>query len=132
MQALDPNNKLSSLRVDASGALITAGGGGGGGGGATEVTLAALLAHELLAPSVSRQRTATSASASVALTTTCRKVRLHARGDAVRYSLNAAATATSHYLAAGESLVISVPASTVIHAIRGGAVDSNLEITEYA
>lgn len=35
MHALDPNNKLASLRVDATGALITAGGGGGGAGDAS-------------------------------------------------------------------------------------------------
>lgn len=33
MQALGPNNRLASLKVDASGALIVTGGTGGGGGG---------------------------------------------------------------------------------------------------
>lgn len=110
---------------------------------ATEATLAALNAKfaalvasrvqvdAVYQPGVARQLAAGAASASVTLTASCRKVRLHARGDHVRYAIGAAATATSHYLAAGDTIEIGVPASAALHAIRGGAVDSTLEITEY-
>jgi hypothetical protein len=171
MQVLNPSNKLSSLRCDATGALLVAGGGGGGDASAanqttqitrlTEIrdfvdTLETLttairdrLPTSLLndrvkveplgsAGGIARQLAAAAASANVALTSTCRRVSLFARGADIRYSIGSSAqtatttsgVATSHYLAQGERIELAVPATPNIAAIRAGTTDGTLEITE--
>ena len=84
-------------------------------------------------PGVARQLAAGAASANVALTSTCRRVSIHANGAAVRFAIGSSAqtaTATSHYLASGETKDFLVPATPNIAAIRGGTTDGVLEITE--
>jgi hypothetical protein len=179
MQALNPQNKLTSLRVDNAGNLLTAGAAPVGGAtestlqdvntsvqevnsaitsletmvnsGSKEATLLLLLAKfpTLLndrvkveplgsAGGIARQLAAASASANVALTSTCRRVSLFARGADIRYSIGSSAqtatttsgVATSHYLAQGERIELVVPATPNIAAIRAGTTDGTLEITE--
>ena len=61
---------------------------------------------------------ATSATAaSIALTTTCRRVSMLAT-TGTWYSLAGTATTSSHYIAAGERLDFSVPASTTISVLQ--------------
>lgn len=85
-------------------------------------------------PGVARQLAAGATSANVALTVGVARISMHARGADIRYSVGSAAQtagATSHFIAAGERLDIDVPAATPnIAAIRAGATDGTLEITE--
>jgi hypothetical protein len=82
---------------------------------------------------VARQLVAGVASANTVLTSTCRRISIHARDAAVRYSVgNSAqtASATSHYLAQGERIDLLVPASANIAVIRADAASGVLELTE--
>ncbi len=90
-------------------------------------------AEPLGIPAVARQLTATSASANTALTTTCRRVSLYARGADIRYligSTSQTASATSHFLANGERVEIRLPNTPNIGVIRASAIDAILEVTE--
>jgi hypothetical protein len=74
--------------------------------------------------------TTSGTSASQALTTTgLRGVRLTARGAAVYFNFNNAASAASHWLPLGASVEYRVPPNTVVHAIQDGAAGT-LQITE--
>ena len=87
-------------------------------------------------PSVAWQLAVTTASASQALTTTCRRVSIRARGCDMRYVVGTgtqtANATTSHFIGQDERLDIAVPANAVIAAIRESAATTNgsLEITE--
>jgi hypothetical protein len=87
-------------------------------------------------PGVSRQLAVTTSSASVALTTGCRRISIRARGCNIRYVIGtgaqtASATA-SHFIGQDERLDLAVPASATIAAIRESAATDNgsLAITE--
>jgi hypothetical protein len=93
-----------------------------------------LLSVDTLArPDVARQLAAGAASANTALTTTCRRVSIHARTADIRYAIGTGAqtaSATSHFIAAGERLDLDVPASAQIAVIRAGSTDGVLELSE--
>jgi hypothetical protein len=60
---------------------------------------------------------------------------MHARGADIRYAVGTGAqtaSAASHFIAAGERLDIDVPANAQIAAIRAGAIDGTLELSELA
>lgn len=104
----------------------------------TDVQLrAASVATEPLGvPKVARQLAVTNASASVALTATCRRVSIKARGTDMRYVVGVGAqtadASTSHFIESGERLDLAVPAGATIAAIRESASSTNgsLAITE--
>jgi hypothetical protein len=85
------------------------------------------------APGVARQLAAGVATANIELTATCRRISIHARGDAIRFEIASgapvSATAVSHYIASGERLDFVVSASSFVSAIRV-TNDAVLEITE--
>ena len=84
-------------------------------------------------PSVARQLAAGAASANTALTSTCRRISIHARGADIRFAIGSTAqtaSATSHFIASGERLDLGLPSTPEIAAIRAGVVDGTLEITE--
>lgn len=84
-------------------------------------------------PGVARQLAAGAASANTALTTTCLRASLYARGADVRYligSTSQTASATSHFLANGERVDIRLPATPNIGVIRAASTDGTLEVTE--
>jgi hypothetical protein len=93
-----------------------------------------LLAVDTLArPGVARQLAAGASSVNTALTSTCRRVSMHARTADIRYSIGAGAqtaTSTSHFIAMGERLDFDVPASAQIAVIRAGSTDGVLELSE--
>ena len=87
-------------------------------------------------PGVARQLAVTATTNSVALTTTCRRISIKARGCDMRYVIGVGAqtanAATSHFIESGERLDLAVPAGATIAAIRESAATSNgsLAITE--
>lgn len=84
-------------------------------------------------PGVARQLAAGSASANTALTSTCRRASLYAKGADIRYlvgSTSQTASATSHFIANGERVDIRLPATPNIGIIRAGGTDGTLELTE--
>jgi hypothetical protein len=87
-------------------------------------------------PTVARQLPVTDTSASMALTATCRRVSVEARGCDIRYVVGTGAqtanAATSHFISAGGVKDFAVPAGATIAAIRETAatVNGTLEITE--
>lgn len=84
-------------------------------------------------PGLPRQLAAGAASANTALTTTCRRLTMHANGAAIRFMIGTGAqvaSATSHYIGSGERLDWAVPANAQIAVIRAGATDGVLEISE--
>ncbi len=84
-------------------------------------------------PGVARQLAASSASANTALTTTCRRVSVFARGADIRFAIGSTsqtASGTSHYIANGERLDLVVPATPNIAVLRAGSIDGTLEVTE--
>jgi hypothetical protein len=87
-------------------------------------------------PSVARQLAVTATSASIALTTTCRRISIRARGADMRYVVGTGAqtanASTSHFIAQDERLDIAVPLGATIAAIRESAASANgsLAITE--
>jgi hypothetical protein len=89
-------------------------------------------------PTVARQVSVTTTSANTALTGTCKRISIRARGCDMRYSVgNTAQTAdasTSHYIAQDERLDIAVPVNANIAVIRESAATANgsLAITELA
>lgn len=84
-------------------------------------------------PAVARQLSAGAASANTALTTTCRRISMIAVNADVRYAIGSTsqtATATSHFLAAGERIDLRLPSTPNIAVIRAGGVDGTVELTE--
>jgi hypothetical protein len=85
-------------------------------------------------PGVARQIAAGAASVNTLLTSTCRRISIHARSADIRYAVGSSAqtanAATSHFIAAGERLDIDVPATPNIAVIRAGTSDGVLEVTE--
>jgi hypothetical protein len=87
----------------------------------------------LAAVDVARQLAAGGASANTALTTTCRRISIHARGADIRYAIGTSAqtaSSTSHFIAAGERLDLDVAANSQIAVIRAGSTDGTLELSE--
>lgn len=84
-------------------------------------------------PGVARQLAAGAASANTALTSGIARISIHARGADIRYSVGSAAqtaSATSHFIGAGERLDLDVPASAQIAVIRAGSTNGTLELSE--
>ena len=110
-------------------------------GAATETTLSALNTKipaqaitgllpvdTLGTPGASRVQVTSGIAASVTLTSTCRRVSMFAT-QGTWYSISGTATATSHYIGAGERLDFDVPASTAISVLRE-TTDGSIRITE--
>lgn len=84
-------------------------------------------------PGVARQLPAGAASANTALTSTCRRISIRAVGSDIRYAIGSTsqtASATSHFIASGERLVVALPETPNIALIRNAAVDGVLEVSE--
>jgi hypothetical protein len=84
-------------------------------------------------PGTARQLSAGAASPNTALTPSVRRVSVRAVGADIRYAVGGSsqtASATSHFIAAGERLVFSVPESANIAVVRAGGTDGTLELTE--
>jgi hypothetical protein len=79
-------------------------------------------------PGVPRVQATAGIAATVTLTTTCRRVSMFAT-QGTWYSISGTATATSHYIGAGERLDFDVPASTAISVLRE-TTDGFIRITE--
>lgn len=88
----------------------------------------------LSVPGVARQLAAGSATANTALTSTCRRISIVARGADIRYMIGSSSqtanASTSHWIGQGERLDIDVPATPNIAVIRAATVDGTLEMTE--
>ncbi len=110
-------------------------------GASTETTLAALNTKipaqsiagllpvdTLGTPGVPRVQATSGTAANIALTATCRRVSMFATQGAW-YSISGTATATSHYIGAGERIDFDVPASTTISVLQETAAGS-IRITE--
>ena len=98
-----------------------------------QVTPGLLPVDTLATVGVARQLAAGAASANTTLTTTARRITIHANGAAIRYAIGTGAqtaSATSHYIASGERLDWDVPANAQIAVIRAGATDGVLEVSE--
>lgn len=88
-----------------------------------------LLAVDTLGtPGVARVQATSGTAASIVLTTTCRRVSMFATAG-TWYSISGTATATSHYIGAGERLDFDVPASTTISVLQETTAGS-VRITE--
>lgn len=84
-------------------------------------------------PGVARQIAVGASSVNTALSVGCRRISIHARGADMRFSIGSAAqtaSATSHFIAAGERLDLALPATPNLAVIRAGAADGTLEVTE--
>ena len=86
-------------------------------------------------PGTSRQLTAGSSSANVALSANVYRISIYARNADIRYAIGSGAQSaggSSHFIAAGERLDLALPATSPnIAVIRaGGSTDGILEITE--
>lgn len=84
-------------------------------------------------PTVARQLAAGSASANTVLTSACRRISILAVNADVRYSIGSTAqtaTASSHFIAAGERLDLRLPSTPNIAVIRAGGIDGTVELTE--
>jgi hypothetical protein len=85
-------------------------------------------------PSVARQLTAGTASASTALTSNVSRLSIRCRNADTRYVVGVgtqtANASTSHFIANGERIDIAVPQGASIGYIRAGTTDGILEITE--
>jgi hypothetical protein len=79
-------------------------------------------------PGVPRVQTTAGIAATITLTSTCRRVSMFAT-QGTWYSISGTATATSHYIGAGERLDFDVPASTTISVLRE-TTDGSIRITE--
>lgn len=103
-------------------------------GGASDTTRSKV--ESLGTPLLARQATASASNTNVVLTASCTRVSIHCRGANARYVVGSAAqtanATTSHFIADGERLDISLPASPNIAFIRDSAATSNatIEITE--
>lgn len=133
--------------------IASGGGSGGGSSNTTEATQLLVLGElqsidsktpnlalsgrvrteELGQLGVARQLAAGASSANTALTSTCRRISIHARSGNIRFAIGSSgqtASATSHYIAQGERLDLAVPATPNIAVIRADATDCTLEVTE--
>jgi len=84
-------------------------------------------------PGVARQITVGGTSANTALTATCRRLSMRAVGADMRYAVGSSsqtASASSHFIAAGERLDIALPATPNIAVIRNASTNGVLEVTE--
>lgn len=84
-------------------------------------------------PGVARQLTAGATSGNTALTATCRRISMRAVTADIRYSIGSTsqtASATSHFIAQNERLVVALPATPNIAVIRNASTDGTLEVTE--
>ena len=100
----------------------------------TQLRATAIAVDILLIPGVARQLPATASTANTVLTNTCRKISILATGSDIRYSIGStsqSASATSHFIAAGERLDLGVPATPNIAVIRAGSINASLELTEF-
>ena len=79
-------------------------------------------------PGAPRVQATSGTAANIVLTTTCRRVSMFATQGAW-YSISGTATATSHYIGAGERLDFDVPASTTISVLQETAAGS-IRVTE--
>jgi hypothetical protein len=79
-------------------------------------------------PGVPRVQATAGIAATVTLTSTCRRVSMFAT-QGTWYSISGTATATSHYIGAGERLDFDVPANTAISVLRE-TTDGSIRITE--
>lgn len=107
--AEDPSAVDAALKVDSSSRLIT---------------------NPLASLGTPRVQATSAAAASIVLTSTCRRVSMLAT-TGTWYSLTGTATTTSHYIAAGERLDFSVPASTTISVLQETSAGS-IRISELA
>jgi len=88
----------------------------------------------LLTPGVARQLAAGSTSTNTALTNSCQRISILATGADIRYLIGSSsqtASATSHYIAAGERLDLGLPTTPNIAVIRAGSINGTLELTEF-
>ena len=110
-------------------------------GAATETTLSALNTKipsqsitgllpvdTLGTPGTPRVQATSGTAASIVLTSTCRRVSMYAT-QGTWYSISGTATATSHYIGAGERLDFDVPASTTISVLQE-SVAGSVRVTE--
>lgn len=85
-------------------------------------------------PSVARQLTAGATSASTDLSSNTCRISIRCRNSDARYVVGVgtqiANASTSHFIASGERLDISVPFGSSIGYIRAGASDAILEVSE--
>jgi hypothetical protein len=79
-------------------------------------------------PDVPRVQATSGTAANITLTLTCRRVSMFAT-QGTWYSISGTATATSHYIGAGERLDFDVPANTAISVLRE-TTDGSIRITE--
>ena len=79
-------------------------------------------------PGAPRVQATSGTAANIVLTTTCRRVSMFATQGAW-YAISGTATATSHYIGAGERLDFDVPASTTISVLQETAAGS-IRVTE--
>jgi hypothetical protein len=92
-----------------------------------------VIAETLGQPSVARQLAAGATSANTALTASCRRISMRARGADIRYSIGTTAqtaSATSHFIANGERLDVSVPEEANIAVRRDGSTSGTLCVSE--
>lgn len=86
-------------------------------------------------PTIARTLTVTNTSSGVTLTATCRRISIIATGHPVLFKIGPGAqtaTASDHYIAAGERLIMDISKGSSIAAIRHGASNATLEISEFA
>lgn len=84
-------------------------------------------------PGVARQLAAGAASVNTVLTANVSRISMRAVGADIRYSIGTVAqtaTASSHLIANGERLDVSVPLNANIAVLRNGTTDGTLELTE--
>lgn len=79
-------------------------------------------------PGTPRVQATSSATVSIVLTTTCRRLSMYAT-QGTWYSISGTATAASHYIGAGERLDFDVPADTTISVLQESTAGS-IRITE--
>ena len=86
-------------------------------------------------PTVARTLTVTATSSSVTLTAACRRISILAVTANQLFKIGPGAqtaTASDHYIAAGERLVMDISKGSSIAAIRHAATSGTLEISEFA
>jgi hypothetical protein len=84
-------------------------------------------------PGVARTLSAGEANANTALTSTCRRASILALTADICFAVGSSsqtATASSHYIVAGERLDIALPETPNIGVIRAGSVNGTLRVTE--
>lgn len=79
-------------------------------------------------PGTPRVQATSGTAASIALTTTCRRISMYAT-QGTWYAITGTATATSHYVASGERIDLDVPASTTVSVLQETTAGS-IRITE--